>query len=121
MTVYVVQQPQRWNHEKQAMESAFDVVEAEEFGDLVYLLSPMAKPFNVEDSILGQIKEGLARFCDEDYLLLIGNPVLIGITCTVAAGQNNGSVRLLQWSGKNKKYIPITVKNLLTSMPNNVE
>jgi len=52
---------------------------------------------------------------------LIGNPVLIGITCTVAAAQNKGSVRLLQWSGKNKKYIPITVKNLLTSTPNNVE
>lgn len=121
MTVYVVQQPQRWNAQKQAMESAFDVVEAEEFGDLVYLLSPMAKPFNVEDSILGQIREGLARFNDEDYLLLIGNPVLIGVVCTVAAARNEGRVRLLQWSGKNKKYIPITVKNLLTFTPNNVE
>ena len=29
--------------------------------------------------------------------------------------------QLLQWSGKNKKYIPITVKNLLTFTPNNVE
>ena len=40
---------------------------------------------------------------------------------TNAAARNEGCVRLLQWSGKNKKYIPITVKNLLTSTPNNVE
>jgi len=39
----------------------------------------------------------------------------------VAAARNEGRVRLLQWSGKNKKYIPITVKNLLTSTPNRVE
>ena len=40
---------------------------------------------------------------------------------TNAAARNEGRVQLLQWSGKNKKYIPITVKNLLTSTPNNVE
>lgn len=109
-TVYVVQQPQRWNDLKQCMESTFDVLPAEDFGDIVYLLSPMAKPFDVQDSVLNQIKQGLSRYSDEDYLLLIGSPVLIGITCTVAALQNKGRVTLLQWSGKNKKYIPVNVK-----------
>ena len=56
---------------------------------------------------IDELNEKLAGYKPTDYLLLVGNPCLIGWAVAIATHKTGGSVRLLQWSGKDKKYIGI--------------
>jgi hypothetical protein len=79
------------------------------WGKIVYLLSPSAHPFN-PDLVLGDMHEKLSGFNEDDHLLLIGNPGLIGMATSIAAYYNNGEVKLLQWSGRHGEYTEIVAK-----------
>ena len=111
--VYVVQNQHRWDRDKQRFEPKFDLTPAEEFGELVYLLSPTAAPFRPEP-IIQELREKLKDYQEGDHLLLVGNPVLIGFAVTVAADVNGGRVSLLQWSGKDQRYIAVEAQKLTT-------
>ena len=116
--VFVVQNQHRWDSAKERFVPKYDFASAEPFGSLEFLLSPTAAPFNV-DPIVAELKDKLADFGPEDHLLLVGNPVLIGLACTIAAEANLGSVALLQWSGKDRRYIEVKAMGLFTfSDPN---
>lgn len=106
--VFVVQCQHRWNRERQALEPKYDVTAAAEYGEIRYLLSPTAAPFRPEP-IVEELHAKLADFRPSDYLLLIGNPVLIGLAVAIAARVTNGIVSMLQWSGKDQRYIPVRV------------
>jgi len=104
MTVYVVQQQMRFDKEKREMVPRFpSISRAESWGTLEYLLSPSAHPFHPE-LVLGDLHKALKDFSDEDYLLLIGNPCLIGMATCVAAHYNAGRVNFLQWSARENEY-----------------
>lgn len=109
--VYVVQNQHRWNGKFSQFEPKFDLSPAEDFGVLTYLLSPTAAPFRPEP-IIKELKEKLAAFGPDDHLLLVGNPVLIGLSVAIAAQFNDGAVSLLQWSGKDQRYINVRVEGL---------
>lgn len=108
VTVYVVQDHRRYNRDTGEYESAHDLSPAEEFGELRYLLTPTAAPWAAE-SILRDLRERLADFGEEDYLLLNGNPILIGLATAVAADLV-GTVTFLQWSGKEQRYTPVSAQ-----------
>lgn len=105
-TVYVVQKQHRFDRNKGELVPKFNLAPAEEYGELSYLLSPTAAPWDA-DSIIRELYDRLQGFADSDSLLLVGNPVLIGLAVAVAADVNQGFVRCLQWSGKDRRYIAI--------------
>lgn len=113
--VFVVQKQMRWDDRKEELVPKFDLETAREHGELVYLLSPNAAPFRPQP-IVEELREKLADFGDDDCLLLIGNPCLIGFAVTTAADFNGGRVRLLQWSGKDQRYISVDV-DLFPDLP----
>lgn len=108
--VFVVQEPTRWDSVKKAIVPKFDpkdLEKAEQFGSIEYLLSPRAAPFN-SAPIIRELSEKLADYGPGDYLLCTGNPILIGLASAIAADVSpDGTVRFLQWSGKDQAYIPI--------------
>ncbi len=104
--VFVVQKQMRFDRPSGELVPKFDLGAANQYGDLVYLLSPSAAPWNPE-SILPELRERLGDFSSCDYLLLLGNPCLIGWAVAVAAQANDGQITLLQWNGKEKRYIPV--------------
>ena len=112
--VFVVQNQHRWNRDLTRFEPKYDLTPAEEFGELVHLLSPTAAPFRPEP-IVSELQEKLAGYQDGDYLLLVGNPCLIGFAVAIAADYNDGKVSLLQWSGKDQRYVAVTTEKLFTS------
>jgi hypothetical protein len=111
MTVYVIQDVQRMDRETGLLSSKLDFGPAREFGELSFLLSPTAGPFN-PDSIIDELHGKLCDFTGADCLLLVGNPVLIGLAVSIAASYNEGCVNLLQWSGSQRRYIMIHVADL---------
>lgn len=110
MTVYVVQKQMRFDNDKKELVSRFSSIhKAEKWGELEFILSPSAHPFDPE-LVLGDIHEKLSGFNDDDHLLLIGNPGLIGMSTAIAAHYNEGRIKFLQWSGRHNEYIQIIVK-----------
>lgn len=110
MVVYAVQQQMRFDQVRKELVPRFpSISKAEKWGEIFYLLSPSAHPFN-PDLVLGDMHEKLSGFSDDDYLLLIGNPGLIGMSTAIAAYYNQGSVKFLQWSGRHNEYIEVVAK-----------
>lgn len=110
MSVFVVQKQMRFMSDERKLVPRYPTIhKAEKWGPLEYILKPDAHPF-IPDLILGDIHDKLKDFNDNDFLLLIGNPCLIGIVSSIAANYNNGSVNFLQWSNRNSDYSEIKIK-----------
>ena len=105
-TVYVVQDSRRYDNATGEYVSVHDLSPAEEFGTLKYLLTPTAAPWRPE-GIVTDLWDGLEHFCDEDYLLMVGNPVLCGLATAVACDINGGRIRFLQWNGRERRYTAV--------------
>ena len=109
--VFVVQQQRRFDEVTGNYVNKFDLEQAKEFGELVYLLSPTAAPFNSEP-IIEELHEKLSFITAEDYIVLIGNPCLMGWVVAIAADYTGGNLNLLQWSGRDQRYVLIKVEDL---------
>ncbi len=104
--VFVVQQ-MTWRDKKTGkVEDKYDYSPAEMFGDLQFLVGPGAKPFDPEPIIV-ELRDKLFDFSDDDFLLLVGNPTIIGWATAIAADLNEGRLKTLQWHGKEQRYIMI--------------
>ena len=83
-----------------------NVLAATQYGKIEVLLPP-------GDIVLSpgpttrKLQRKLQRFSDEDYLLLMGDPVAIGIACAVAAEANQGRVNLLKWDRQTFVYYAV--------------
>jgi hypothetical protein len=89
-----------------ALVPKFDLSPAEKFGEVVFLLSPSAAPWT--KSVVAELHEKLSYMQDGDYLLPMGNPILMCMAFAIAT-QYVDQVQMLQWSGKNHQYTPLTV------------
>ena len=82
---------------------------AKEFGTLQLLLSRDQIHLDPKPAI-NSLHEGLQNFTDEDYLLLIGDPIAIGISVQVAASYNFGRVKVLKWDKEQSNYNDIQLE-----------
>ena len=96
MTVYVIQEmPYR------------DILSAEEYGELVSIIEPGYQLYISPKPIVEKVRVALKNFNDEDYLLLIGDPSIIGIACAIACDINMGKLKVLKWDRRRERYYPI--------------
>ena len=86
----------------------YDLSPAEQYGEIVELLSPTAKPFNPAP-LVEELYIKLEKFGNDDFIICIGNPILLSMAVAVAADINDGKVRLLQWHGHRNEYVPVDV------------
>lgn len=105
MTVYAIQEQLKLNPMTNVLERKFDLSPAQKFGEVKFVLSPNIVPFNTT-VVLKELRENLKDFGPEDYLLLIGNPIFIGLA-TLVAGEVCDVINFLQWSGQRNEYIVI--------------
>ena len=82
---------------------------AERFGELSFVLDPADSIFRMDDTLL-KLTQRLSAFTKADYLLPVGNPGLIGVATALVADQTEGQFKILQWLGREREYIPITIK-----------
>jgi hypothetical protein len=72
MTVYVVQKP----------DSKKNIVSAAKYGDFELILDHKPDLMFSPVPTIAKIRKKLQSFSDDDYLLLIGDPAVIGTTIT---------------------------------------
>ena len=56
------------------------------------------------DRYLDTLRDKLAEFCDDDYLVLMGNPALCSMAMAIAAEMNDGVVNMLDWLRNERRY-----------------
>lgn len=88
--------------------TSMDFTPALEYGDLEVLL-PQSQSMLAPVPTVRALKEKLRNFTDDDYILPVGDPVLIGTVVMVAAQQNGGKVKFLKWDRLQRKYFVIQV------------
>jgi len=96
--VYVVQEMP--NH---------DIASAMKFGELQVLLPSNTQVAFSTAPVVRRLRNKLREYKDGDYLLLTGDPVAIGLACSVAALYNSGRMTLLKWDRRERMYIPVKV------------
>lgn len=99
MTVYITQEIR-----------GRDLSDALAFGELAILVPAEVQTSDLSvDHISETIADRLEEFCDDDYLVLAGDPVCIGIACAWAADLNGGRFKVLKWDRLVGKYLPMQV------------
>lgn len=86
-----------------------NIIAAREYGELSVLL-PSGDVVLSPGPVVRKLQRKLVKFCDKDYLLLMGDPVAIGIACAVAADMNQGRVGLLKWDRQQHVYYPVKLE-----------
>jgi len=89
--IYVIQDPGNKN-----------IAPAREFGELFVILK--ARDVNDMEVMVNKLDNALRRIREEDWLLLIGDPVAIGVAVTLALKHNGGMVKILKWDRRHYKY-----------------
>ena len=97
----------------------FDLTPAKMYGKVEVVFPSEFKPFDPNPAIL-RAKVALKDFNATDALICIGNPVLICICFAVIVSEYSGPVRVLQWSGTEKAYIPVYVDMGLLPAPDDL-
>ena len=106
--VLVPQIPHRLDRSKGELRP-LDISSAHEWGEVEVILTPNANPFTSMESIVEDLHGALEHMTSDDFLLLIGNPVIIGVMTAIAAHYADGNVKMLQWHGKDRCYNAVDV------------
>jgi hypothetical protein len=97
-TVFVVQEMP--NH---------DLAPAMKFGDMKVLLPSYTQIAFSTSPTIRSLRHKLRDFSDNDFLLLAGDPVAIGLACSIAAFYNSGRYTALKWDRREHLYIPVKI------------
>lgn len=107
--VFAVQQPSGRDRETGAIRPTMDLTPATEFGELRFILRDYHHPFRDPTGTAREVRRVLEAesFGPEDWLLLVGNPSLIGIVSAQVALMTGGTLRMLQWDRPRHRYRPL--------------
>ena len=86
-----------------------NIVGATEYGDVNFLLPEFSQIIFSPGPLVFKLRQGLKNFTEKAYLLLTGDPALIGVACSIVSDITNGKYNLLKWDKQEKKYYPIAI------------
>ena len=104
-TVYVIQEIPG----TQSGNPKINIMGASHYGQFKFLLPEFSQMIFSPGPLIFQIKDKLKNFTTDDYLLLSGDPAIIGVTCSVVSDMTNGKYKLLKWDRQEKTYYPIEI------------
>ena len=84
----------------------YNIIGAQKFGEIKVLLKEDTQIVRSPGPITYQLRRLLKNFCDKDYLLLSGDPKVIGLAIAIACDINNGKYKTLTWDRQEKMYYP---------------
>ena len=87
----------------------YNVRSAEKFGELKIMLPDRKQMILASGPLTFELQKHLKEFNDNDYLLLIGDPAIIGLCCAIASNVNNGRFKVLIWDRNDKRYYDIEI------------
>ena len=86
-----------------------NILGAAEYGTFKFLLPELSQMIFSPGPLIFKLRKGLKDYTTEDYLLLTGDPAIIGVACSIVANITNGKFNLLKWDKQERKYYPIQI------------
>ena len=86
-----------------------NIIGAREFGELKVLLPDNAQIILSAGPLVFKLRKLLQDYKPKDYLLLTGDPAIIGVTCSIVSDITGGKYNLLKWDKQERRYYPIEI------------
>ena len=77
--------------------------------DNIQSLADQVERLEKMNSGIEKTEESLKEYRSEDYLLLTGDPAIIGVACSIVSDMTNGKYNLLKWDKQERQYYPIEI------------
>lgn len=109
--VFVASLPTRWDAATKSNVPTLDLNPALVFGEL-HILTRGQKSIGDMETAVATIKEAAIDFTPEDYILMVGDPILNAALVTAIvmnADIQQDLVRCLRWDRRNRSYEVISV------------
>jgi|TARA_R100001594_G_scaffold65863_1_gene100183 hypothetical protein len=86
-----------------------NIMGAAEFGSFKFLLPELSQIIFSPGPLIFKLREGLKNYRTQDFLLLTGDPAIIGVACSIVSDMTNGKYQLLKWDKQERKYYSIAI------------
>ena len=86
-----------------------NIMGASEYGEFKFLLPELSQIIFSPGPLIYKLRSLLKNFTTKDYLLLTGDPAIIGVACSIVSDITNGKYNLLKWDKQERKYYPIEI------------
>ena len=104
-TVYVIQEVAG----TQSGAPKINIMGAAKYGKFEFLLPEFSQIIFSPGPLIFKLRKTLKNFTTEDYLLLTGDPAIIGVACSIVSDMTNGRYNLLKWDKQERQYYPIEI------------
>jgi len=86
-----------------------NIMGAAKYGKFEFLLPEFSQIIFSPGPLIFKLRKALKNFTTEDYLLLTGDPAIIGVACSIVSDMTNGRYNLLKWDKQERQYYPIQI------------
>ena len=86
-----------------------NIVGATQYGQLKVLLPENSQIILSPAYVISTLKQKLKEYKSKDYLLLTGDPAIIGVACSIVSDITNGKYKLLKWDKQERRYYPVEI------------
>ena len=86
-----------------------NIMGASNYGQFKFLLPEFSQIIFSPGPLVYKLRQGLKEFNKKDYLLLTGDPAIIGVACSIVSDITGGKYNLLKWDKQERKYYPIEI------------
>jgi hypothetical protein len=86
-----------------------NIIGATQFGNLRVLLPENSQIILSPNYVITTLRQKLKEYTIRDYLLLTGDPAIIGVACSIVSDITNGKYNLLKWDKQERKYYPVEI------------
>ena len=93
----------------QAGNPKINIMGASRYGDFKFLLPEFSQMIFSPGPLIYKLRQGLKNFKVDDYLLLTGDPAIIGVACSIVSDITHGKYSVLKWDKQERKYYPIEI------------
>ena len=86
-----------------------NIIGATQFGKLQVLLPENSQIILSPNYVITTLRNKLKDYTSKDYLLLTGDPAIIGVACSIVSDTTNGKYNLLKWDKQERRYYPVEI------------
>ena len=86
-----------------------NIMGASVYSTFKFLLPELSQIIFSPGPLIFRLRKELANYKKQDYLLLTGDPAIIGVACSIVSEITNGKYRLLKWDRQDRVYYPIEI------------
>ena len=86
-----------------------NIMGAAKYGVFKFLLPELSQIIFSPGPLIFKLRQGLKNFKKKDFLLLTGDPAIIGVACSIVSYITSGNYKLLKWDKQERTYYPIEI------------